>query len=136
MPLLIMFSFKRSLLSCLALTSSFQQLLNAAHIPKHKHHEQLAPRSQEVVCGTQVIITTVYILVPVSVLMRTSFDEAVNRPPQIYINLHVSENTILPIYDYLTLDIKNAPTSINAVYTGTTSSIITQSDPVLGQHVT
>ncbi|OAG34892.1 hypothetical protein AYO21_10942 [Fonsecaea monophora] len=37
---------------------------------------------------------------------------------------------LVPVYDYLTLDITNAPTSINTIYTGTSSVFITQSNQI------
>jgi hypothetical protein len=49
---------------------------------------------------------------------------------QIHINYYAETNTALAISNYLTLNITNAPTSIDAVYTGTTFTTTTQSESI------
>ena len=61
----IMFSFKGFVLSCLALSSSQLILADAARIPLLDKQAPALRRDSQVVCGTQHVITTVYILMPV-----------------------------------------------------------------------
>ena len=61
----IMFSLKGFVLSCLALSSSQLILTDAARIPLLDRQAPALWRDSQVVCGTQHIITTVYILMPV-----------------------------------------------------------------------
>lgn len=102
--------------SFLALVCSTQSLVNAAAISSNE--KALTPRAEQIVCVSQVLITTVYILVP------------------IHIDLYVAQNTTLRVHDYFTLHVDNAPTSISTVYTGTTSSLITQSQVQQNQYTT
>ena len=49
---------------------------------------------------------------------------------QIHIRYYAETNTTLKLSNYFTLNITNAPTSIDAVYTGTSATFITQSNPM------
>lgn len=48
---------------------------------------------------------------------------------QVVVDLFAPQNTTLAIYNDVTLEISNAPTSINTVYTGTTSTVVTRAKP-------
>ncbi|KAJ9613087.1 hypothetical protein H2200_003028 [Cladophialophora chaetospira] len=63
-------------------------------------------------CTIEITITKVLVLIP------------------IHINYYATANTTLRVFDYFTLNINNAPTSIDSIYTGTTASFITQSNAV------
>lgn len=62
---------------------------------------------RQIDCGAQVVVTKVVSIEPV------------------YINTYVHENTTLAVNDYFSVTITDAPTSLDAVLTGSTTKFIT-----------